>query len=266
MNSIQQAFRSGGFPATVAIIAANVLTFFTTASMGVRDPFLRLAFVPGQWPADFWSVVTWPLVGAGHPFSVVCACFWAWWVCGSLERSWGTRTFVIFLTATAALTALGTWGGAQLFGARYSALAGLLIGVAPPTVAWAAINRREVVNLYGMIPVPAPAIAIFVVVLVWYTVGPPLVGLTALLGCAAAYYYATQGRYAYSGYSAARKPRLRFDDEPRGRAPRTNPRDVEWLERPATLLSPVRWLKERRERERLRRLFEGSFDRDDPTK
>src|SRR5438874_5790441 len=198
---LQDFFFKGYIPVTMTLIAANVISWFSGATLQGRDPFHTwLMFFTPAMPERFWTIVTWPLVGAGHPINVLFACLWAWWACGSLERSWGSRAFAAFFAAVSAITALTLWMGARMLGSG-GFLAGLWMGVAAPTVAWCTINRREVVNLYGMIPIPAPFIGWLAVVLVWYEVGPPLLGLFALSGCAAAYWYAMNGRYLYQGYA-----------------------------------------------------------------
>ena len=95
-NSIRKFFYGGGCPATMALVAINVMAFFTGAVVQVNNPFRYLVFTTTAWPERFWTLFTWPLVGGGHPIWLLFACAWAYWVCGSLERSWGTRTFLAF--------------------------------------------------------------------------------------------------------------------------------------------------------------------------
>lgn len=255
LNRFYSSLYRGGSPATMLLIAINVITFFSTAILQGRDPSLYLVFRSFALPQQFWTLVTWPLCGAGHPFTVLFACLWANWVCGSLERSWGTRTFTTFFFATAALMALTCWIGGNLL-QHGVGFAGLSYAVAAPTVAWCAINRRDTIMLYGILPLSAVIIGWLTVVVIWYELGPqvgsPVMGLFALSGCAAAYWYAMQGRYLQRGYTNARnpgKPNLRLhvvDDSRVGR------------DAPVGGFPPARWLRAQQERRKLEKLWKRS--------
>jgi hypothetical protein len=195
-------------PATIALVATNVFAFFFVATTH-SDGLLRwFGFFDPLFIARPWAFVTWPFVGAYHPINLLFGCLWALMVCGSLERSWGTRTFLGFFAAVSALTAFTLFIGGRLIGPP-AGLDGLLVGVAAPTMAWCAINRYEKISFWGF-PVPAPLIAIFVAVLVWFEEGSPLRGLFALSGCAAGWWWGLSGRFAYRGYTENRSPFDRF--------------------------------------------------------
>lgn len=270
-RQFQRAVFRGGIPATVTLIGLNLLIWLITIFTQSAIP---LAFTSATWPLPaFWTFLTWPLYGGAlHPISLLFACLWAWSIGGSLERSWGTRDYVGFLAANAALTAVTVWGGAHLMNSlpggreHIGFLAGLWAAMAAPTVAWAVINRRETVYLY-FFPVPAPAMAALAVAMLWWEVGAPFLGLFALSGCAAAYWYASQGRYGFSGYTANRSAR---NDGGRGSSRRDSGPSL----RPDTAArfrnidrersapqggwNPLRWWKERRERKRLEAIFRRS--------
>lgn len=251
LNRIYSSLYRGGCPATLLLILANVISFFVFAILRDSNPLTYLVFLGSAWPRQVWTLVTWPLVAAGHPFTILCACLWAYWVCGSLERSWGTRTFTGFFFATTALMALTTWAGGQWLRGE-SVLLGLRYAVAAPTVAWCTINRRETILLYGILPLSAVLIGWLTVVVLWYEVGPPLLGLFALSGCAAAYWYAMHGRYLQRGYATGRKPdkpnlRLHVVDESR------TGRDA-----PVGGLPPMRWFRGWQERRKLEKLWKRS--------
>jgi hypothetical protein len=253
-GNYQRYFARSGCPLTIAIIAAYVLSFFILSSGGRALAILGFHAMPGD-ITSIWTWVTWPLLGADHPFNVLFASLWAFWVCGSLERSWGIRTFAVFFFGTAAITAAGVALGSLLL-RQVGLLVGLWSGIAPPTIAWCVVNRRQSICLWALVTVPAWAIAGFTLVLMWYNVGAafgePVLGLFALLGCLAAYLYAMYGRYAFQGYAANpifhRRPKLRvdsFDREPaRGG------------------LSPVRRFRAWQERRKLERLWKRSMGDD----
>lgn len=189
----------------MTLITANVIGFFLLAAFRSLGVGQWLAFQTPLWPRLFWTLITWPLVpttGLVDVLGLVFAAGWTYFYLGSLERSWGTRPLVTFLVATSALTAFTVWLGSRLVGP--GVLAGLWIAVGPATVVWAVLNYRETVNLF-FLPLPAPLIGVIGAAIVWFNAGAaygnPLIGLFALSGCAAAWWYAKYGRYGSDGYT-----------------------------------------------------------------
>jgi hypothetical protein len=253
------SFRRSYTPATIVLLVTNIVVFFLQGTEAGVSLIRFFGFSAQGWLSKPWTLVTWPLVGLYEPFSLLFTGLLFYWVCSSLERSWSTRVFVGFLAAMAAITAIGLAIGARIMGAD-TLLAGLLVASGPPAVAWSAINRFEKVNLYGVIPVPAPAIGIFMTVVVWFYGGggSPLLGLFALGGCAAAYWYAMHGRYAYRGYSENRSPFDRFKKQ----QPGLRLVDLENDVRPNAPIfdrfNPMRWYRSWRTRREVEKLFKRS--------
>lgn len=247
---------ASGIPVTITLIAANAVTFligFSTFNRGGAGPgglLSWLVFSSLTWPTDFWTPVTWPLVAPIDLIGLLFGGLWAYWMGGSLERSWGTRAFLLFLAATSALTALTLYGGGMLLGVPVIAR-GLWLAIAAPTIAWCVLNAREVIRLYAVIPVPAPILAWLTIGLTWFQVsisgGHPLLGLFALSGCAAAYWYARNGSRFFGGLGVGKRgePPLRFRDFDRTPAARRG-------------FSLRRWLDERRQRRELEKLLKRS--------
>jgi hypothetical protein len=178
----------------------------------------------------------------------------------------------MFFAATSVLTAVTTFLGGLLLH-RDVILYGLSMAIAAPTVAWCIINRRESVYFY-FIPVPALAIGALSVVILWYEVGPPLLGLFALSGCAAAWWYAAQGRNATLSYSTRRNADFGFNIGNRqGRGSDVTPEtasrfyqfDRETVGPPRRGFNLVRWWRDRQERKRLEEIFRrsGYTDKED---
>jgi membrane associated rhomboid family serine protease len=258
-RQIREFFSRGGCPATVALIAANVVTWLLNSTMGGASPSRHLIFVGPEWPwPEFWTALTWPLVANGHPLWVLFALVWAYMIGGSLERSWGTRRYAAFFFALALLTAATTWIGGRLLGGPV-VLYGLSTAMAATTVAWALLNASQPVGLYfGLLQIPAIYLAYFMPVVVWFEVGPasgnPLLGLFALSGCAAAWWYVTQGRAELN--RAAERDRIH------AAARRFRPDAPERVEARGGF-SPLRWWKDRRERQRLEDIMRRSGFKDD---
>jgi hypothetical protein len=213
-NPLEGVFGQAGkyTPATIVLVATNVVAFFAIASTHSTALIEWFGFLDPHFITRPWTFLTWPFVGAYHPINLLFASLWALTVCGSLERSWGTRHFLAFMAAVSALTALTLLIGGRILDLPAN-LYGLWVGIAAPTMAWCAINRFEKMCFWGF-PIPAPLIAIFVVVLVWFEQGTPLRGLFALSGCAVGWWYGMNGRFAYRGYAQNRSPFDRFREKP----------------------------------------------------
>lgn len=252
---VTRSFSASGCPGTVGLIAANVATFFLSAIFPGLTIWRWLVFSPAEIFHTPWTLITWPLILIGSPITLLFAGFWAFWSCGSLERSWGTRTFLLFFFVTNAIMALGLWLGMEVLshGAAQSfagpLLMGLAYGVAPPTIAWCTLNKREPISLYAILPIPAWALALFTLVLVWYDIGTPLLGIFPLLGCAAAWWYADRGRMMYRGYATLkRKSHLKMQSFEQ--------------ENTTQNLSPLKRYKAWQERKKLEALWKRSSDQD----
>ena len=183
----------GNCPVTWAVIAANAVSFVVTF---VGGGALRgsLVFHTATAAAAPWSVLTYPLVASGGILWVLLGGYMLWMFGGSLERGWGARDYIGFLVLVSATTALGLWVGASLTG-EGAALAGPGMLLAGAVVAWSAINPAERLLLYFAIPIEARWLGVASVVLVAFSFPFPL-GLFALAGLGAAWWYVRRGRYA----------------------------------------------------------------------
>jgi hypothetical protein len=245
-QQIQQFFTRGGNPATIVFIVSYVVTWFLHTAMGEASPVRYLAFSS---PVPFlWTIATWAMVAIGSPLTLLFSIFVAAWVYGSLERSWGTRNFLGFFFATAAITAISTWLGGRLLGIPVL-LADPWVALAPSTVAWAMLNRNEPVGLFfGMAQVPGIWLAAISSVFVWYIVGPPFLGLFALAGSVAAWWYVQHGRFklfVLTKRSSKPPSTARFRPETREQVTQKS-----W--------NPLRWWKERQQRKKLEEMFRRS--------
>ena len=193
-------FQASGTPITYVIIAGNVLTFLVSfAGIGGGFTPMFLAASSATFPMLPITAVTWPLVSTTDPIGLFFGVMWALWVCGSLERSWGSQVFAWFVVALSAITTLACWGLGTLLHAPFG-LAGLWMGLAAPTVAWCYINRREKISIYFIFQIPAPWLGAITVASFVYQIavtgGTPFMGIAGLIAPALAYWYASGGRFA----------------------------------------------------------------------
>lgn len=243
-----------GSPLTIGIIctvAALYIAGLAGASVGQW-----LAFFAGGFPARFWTPLTWFLVPeGGNPLSLLFAFGWFYLFAGSLERAWGTRDFGTILVALSVTMAMLCWaGGFAMNGA--GALAGLSAITGPLMVAWAIVNKHEVLQFF-FLPITAPIMGWIGVAMTWYYGGGGLGGLFLLPACAAMYWYVTQGRYAHTQYDRNRNPRLRFDED--DTPPRYGNRSGHSLEDATPVrFNLFRWWRVRQEKKRLEDIFRRS--------
>jgi membrane associated rhomboid family serine protease len=187
-------------PVTWGLVGMNVLTFFF-AFLGMRtglgEILLRSLALTHLSHLSPWTFLTWPLVAGLDVLGLVLNTYFFVQFGGSLERSWGTKVFGGFVAATTALTGLTLWLGMLLLRAPILE-SGLWLPMTAIIVAWATINRRETVRLAMILPMPALWAAAIGVVFAFFHVSMagvhPLLGLFALSGCGAAYWYVVQGR------------------------------------------------------------------------
>jgi membrane associated rhomboid family serine protease len=200
----------GACPITWAVIGVNLLTFLAA--------FVRVGYMEGNFAFDAagflarpWTAVTYLLVAPENLLSLLLSAYVFWLFSGSLERSWGSRDYLVFLLLITAAPALALWVALLLTGVNLQ-LIGLWLPVSATVVAWATINPHERVMLYFVIPLEARWLALLAGVLVFFNVRFPF-GIFALAGCGVAWWYAQGGKYRLwalgRGTTSSPKPRLR---------------------------------------------------------
>jgi membrane associated rhomboid family serine protease len=181
-----------GCPATYVLMGIAGFSYLTM-HLGWRSFWEALVFTADTFPAQPWRLLTYPLVNCFCSFgNFILSLLWLWFIGGSLERLWGTRFYLLFFFAAAALSALTVWmGGLVVFGSillSMPPLAGFLIPEAALTVAWAVLNAEAVVLFAFIFPLRAKWIAWISVAIVFFAYPFPW-GLFALSGCLAAWWY-----------------------------------------------------------------------------
>ena len=250
-RNLQSSIRRHGAPATVAILVLAGANFLASWVSGGGDWNAYLQF-HAQFAARFpWSILTYP-IGA-NPADIIGVFFmayWMWIIGATVERDLGTGRFLAFFGAMTAVPALMMWICYAAFG--FSApLYGLYLPVAGITIAWAARNPNVSMLFMLIIPIQAKWLAWLTAALVVFSYGypHPPVGLFAGVHLLLAYLYAAN-RIPFLSYGKEVFTRKREGWTPREKDDKYL-RDVKSRE------------IERQERERLRKLFEGSL-KDDP--
>jgi membrane associated rhomboid family serine protease len=238
-----------GRPATTLIIGAIGLSFLL--AWFTKSPFFveTLGFISWSKP---WTALTYPFAsfGDGGGFvGLLLELWWLWWMGYEVESVVGTTRFVIFFALVTLVGAIGISIGHVFAGAGLSGAVPLLsplIPIGALTVAWATRSPGATIRLYAVIPITAFWLAwIFVGIVIFnYGNGAPIIGVCGTLALAFSWVFASN-RIPGMPYSAvvaekqskaAKLKAVAYENEVRSRK------------------------VEREERERLRKLFEGSLD------
>lgn len=253
-TGVQDYFRRNRAPATYAIIgvalAVFVLSWLTQGTLGMPLMF----WVDGSHP---WGVLTYPFSSTGNGlglFWFLLALYWLFWVGTSAEGDLGTPKFVAFFFVASILAAAFIWLGIALLGlaARGPVLGGLELPIAALTVAWGVRHLHESILLFAVIPVPGWLLA-------WLTVALTLFGFGSMFGAPVMGVFACLHLGAAWLFASNRIPALEYG---RGSSRERQLKATERMNKP--YYEDVRKREqERADRERLRKLFEGSMG-DDP--
>jgi len=217
MNKILDWFYEGDYPLTKAIIVANIATLIAGMSRAPVAQWLGF-FAPDSLRMP-WTLVTYPLVSL-DPIGLIFYGLMLWWICGSLERSWGTRTYAVFFATISAISALGISAGAAILKTSSIPVSSNL-ALGAMVVAWCMLSPNQEIRLYGIIPVLAKWLALGTALIVFFThfAIHPLMGFFALSGCAASLWWVRNRgwreafTHAYRAPQAPKPRRARRDDD-----------------------------------------------------
>ena len=240
-------------PIVKLLIVSNVGTFVVVALFKVGAIAHYLTFSSFSVLSMPWSLVTYPLVGAScSPIHLLFAGYWMWVAGGSLERSWGSRTFGRYFVAMCVISALGLLVGGKIVGVPIHA-AGLWLVLAGITVAFAMLNPEQQILFLFVIPLKLKYLAMLsaAFVLISYGQVNPVLGVFALSGLGFSYWYVRAGRqYGFSARGTQSRGEVVRVYKKRGLLGRLN---------------PLHRMRERRERDELKKLFDRSGAEDDGT-
>ncbi|MCH7905012.1 MAG: hypothetical protein IH944_10665 [Armatimonadetes bacterium] len=237
---------TGALGLVIALLVAFVLNWLP----GIGETF-RAAFMFDPTLGKPWTIFTYPLAFPGAQFFFfLIMCWWLYQVGRMLEPSMGMWTYVASFAVFSLLGGIGVAIGDAVFSGK--AIAGIGLPVAAMTVLWGARYQSEVVRLMLLIPIKGVWLAAITAALVFfgYGDGNPLIGAFALLPLVAAWFYGTD-----------KIPFMRFGQVPSVADARVKKKDTAEFH---TYIDKVREREtERKERERLRALFEDSLEDDD---
>ncbi|MBV6458934.1 MAG: hypothetical protein HONBIEJF_02073 [Fimbriimonadaceae bacterium] len=210
--------------------------------------FEALALFTGDVSQQPWTVLTYQLANA----SILSIIFGVWWLFGignSIEAELGKQRFLAFWTIMSVLAGVMVWVGSLLTGVP-GMLWSAWVPLSALTVAWGTRNPNAQVTFMFILPLTGKWLAWLSAILVFFGTTPQLAPFAAL-PLLLSYLFAAN-RLAFAPWSGP----SRIDAWEKRRDKRLLDLVDDSIERK----------KEREERERLRRLFEGSISDDDERK
>jgi membrane associated rhomboid family serine protease len=192
LQRIRTPFRYSHGNATIVLIGLNILVYAIIYVF--HDVYVYLSLIPGAvlrygW---VWQVFTYMFVHANfqHLFFNMLGLFFFG---TAVERSLGTREFTFFYLLTGTLAGVFSLVAFALAGAFNIQLVGASGAVFAVLLAFAVINPRARIFVWGILPVPAPVlVAGYTVIELWshlFGVGGNIAHLTHLAGFAFAGIY-----------------------------------------------------------------------------
>jgi membrane associated rhomboid family serine protease len=244
------ASKRNAAPATTGIVVV-LIACFVAIWAGATGFASQLVFysAPSMALARPWTFITYPFV-ADSAVGVIFACLWLWGLGGSLERDLGSLRFLIAWLVFSALSAIFVLLGTALFHVPATPLHSAWVPISMVTVMWGTRNPDAPITLMFVLPVTGKWIAWLSVALVLLGTSPQ-VAVFAAIPCALAYFFA-----------ANKIPFIPFAKSDQ----RFMGTEKKWERYDKSYYDEVqRREKDREERDRLRKLFEGSLQ-DDPEK
>jgi len=242
LNELKRNIRASGAPITVFIIGIAIFIFIVDwASQGALLG-IKLAFWPFIFPANPYSVLTYPFVGNGL-ISLLFLGFWLWSIGSIVERDLGSSRFLTFWLAVTFLGAFFHFCSGWLTG-NQTPMKGLWIPTAAVTVAWGTRYASAPLMFMFAIPMTGKWLAWLAVFLVFFGSYSPVLGFFALMPLGVAYLYAANKLpfFKWSSYRNYRSDPFSFNG---------------FFQKMTGSISKLK--KEREEKKRLRKLFERSF-------
>jgi membrane associated rhomboid family serine protease len=242
--------RAHGAPATVGLVVALIAGFLAFwMRLAPADALGHFVFVTQEALLRPWTLLTYPYV-TGSFIELLFACLWIWGIGGSVERELGSARYLVVWFAFTALCAFGLWLGATLLSVP-GALAGAWTPVAALTIIWGTRNADAQMMLMFILPITGKWLAWLAAGLVFFSTTPPMLAPFAAAPLALAYFFAAN---RLPGFSYSGRPRQARGEVAAGTRRVYKQEYYDEVKRRE---------QARKERERLRELFEKSVAEDE---
>jgi membrane associated rhomboid family serine protease len=252
IRDFRRSAAASGAPGTVVLVIL-LIAFYLLAFLNLA-PVTELAFWTSEALARPWTFLTYAFVtDARWLIAIVFMCLWLWGIGGWVERDLGTPKYLMVFCLFAVLCSLALFIGAMVVG-RHTVLMSAWTPIAALTIIWGTRNPEMGVTLMFVLPIKGKYLAWLSAALVFFGTADPRLAIFAAAPLALAYFFAANKLAALPYARGA--PSFSLPRKQEGKHPREDDRYFDDVKRRE---------KEREERERLRKLFEGSLsDDDDP--
>lgn len=251
LRDLQFRLSRHGAPVTVGLLIVLVGAFLIAWLGGGLQ---WLAYTTDEGMGRPWTLLTYPFYsnGAGQGFLLfVILCLWLWGIGGDLERRIGAPRYLVIWFGATLVGALSVSLAATIMSLPLVVLAGTLIPLGAVTVAWGAANPSAMVQLMFVLPITGRWLG-------WLTYGIVIFAVGSETGAPAAGFFAAIPLALAHLYVLGRLPGIEFQSSRSSGKIRNAPKqDERYFD------DVKRREKERAERERLRKLFEGSIQDDE---
>jgi membrane associated rhomboid family serine protease len=247
-RDLQYSARKSGTPGTVIIIGAMVAGFLLCWLTVGRVFGPSLAMDPASALQHPWTLILYPFAGVPGANCFICVlfeCWWLWLIGGSVERDMGSARYVGFFLLMAVLGGLAYWFGSALTGDQQY-LIGAFMPVSAVTVVWGTRNPNATIILL-VLPITGKWLAWLSAALVFLSGSPKLAPFACAPLVLAWAFAAEKLPLSYKAVSRSRRVSGGV----------ASPREKEYYD------EVRKREQDRKERERLRKLFESSLDEPD---
>jgi membrane associated rhomboid family serine protease len=193
-------------PITKSIAVITGVLFLVSFIPGLQFIFGLLSLNTGAGFLIPWTLITYPVVIYRDIIAAVFSVLWLWMIGGSLERSWGSRTYGLFFFLTTLVTGatLSLVSLLPLTGPGNILINGLWLPLVGVTWAWAKTGPDQEVLFWGIIPLKAKLLAWIdagiTFVIYFQMVQNPLeglfFGLASISGIAVVYLFSGNGPFS----------------------------------------------------------------------
>lgn len=244
------SFRNSATPVNLVIIAIwSVLFVLTWINPSIAQ---QLYFSTQEVTTKPWALVTHSFLymgGGMGVFWLVLLAFWMFQIGGVVEREIGKVSYLIFYLKMTLLSSLSLWLGSVIVH-QPGVLGGPFVVVEAVTVVWATRHPNSPILLYGIVPLTAKWIGWIGVGLVFFSTTPQLAPFMVVPLALAWLYAANKIPFVpYAGTIMKQKKEAQTGKH--------------WKEDDQFVFDAEQRRRDREEREKLRKLFEGSVKDDD---
>lgn len=241
-RDFRSASRSNAAPATTALVVAIIAGFVLLWVQPKVAPFL--VFTTDDYFAVPWTFLSYSFADLS-PLSVFFACLWLWGIGGVVERDLGMWKYLIVWFLFAVLSAVCVLVAAILLH-KNTTMSGAWVPLTAITVIWGTRNPNAALTFMFVLPITGKWLAWISVAFVFFATRPEFAPFAAIPFILAYFFAANKLPFApYSRSAVFGAPTKKWE-----RYDKKYYQEVRNRE------------KEREERERLRKLFEGSLNED----